>query len=345
MMYPVLYMKAILYQHGKGASLREVPAPSIGSGEALIAVDACGLCGTDIMKLATQAPSAVLGHELAGRIAKIGPGVKDFREGDRVVVSHHVPCLDCHYCRKGSFSMCRQFKATNIDPGGFAEYVRVPEPHVRHTMLKIPEKLDALSASQTEPLSCCLRNAKRLALRAGDTVGLIGLGAIGMMTAQLLRHLGVAVLGLDLDAARAAALSPWGQGFTEAAAMEAALRRATSGRGLDALIFTAGPPSQAAGLLGWIRDGGILNIFASFHPESKMSLDLNEVYHRELTIVSSYSPSLEDLRQSLDLIASGAVPVAALSPKVYPLESFETALDDLRGRRTLKAIFQPAAAQ
>jgi L-iditol 2-dehydrogenase len=336
-------MKAILYKQGEGAALREVPVPDIGEGEALLAVDACGLCGTDIMKLSTRARSAILGHELAGRIAKIGAGVKTVKEGDRVVVAHHVPCLDCHYCRKGSYSMCRQFKNTNIDPGGFSDFVRVPELHVRHTMLKIPDGLSSLEASQTEPLACVLRNVKRLGLRPGDTAGIIGLGAIGLMTAQLLRHLGVTVLGLDLDPARAAGLSPWGQGFTQRGEMEAALRTATGGRGLDALIFCAGTVTLASELIGWTRDGGVVNVFASFHPESVMPLDLNEVYHRELTLIASYSPALEDLREALALIAAGAVPVKELKAKTYALESFDSALDDLRSRKTLKAVFLPAA--
>lgn len=336
-------MKAILYKQGEGAALREVPVPDIGEGEALLAVDACGLCGTDIMKLSTRARSAILGHELAGRVAKLGAGVKAFKEGDRVIVAHHVPCLDCHYCRKGSFSMCRQFKNTNIDPGGFADFVRVPELHVRHTMLKIPDGLSSLEASQTEPLACVLRNVKRLGLRPGDTAGIIGLGAIGLMTAQLLHHLGVTVLGLDLDQARAVGLAPWGKGHTERGEMEQALRAATGGRGLDALIFCAGTITLASELIEWVRDGGVVNVFASFHPESVMALDLNEVYHRELTVIASYSPSLEDLREALALIAAGAVPVKELRAKTYPLEGFDAALDDLRSRKTMKAVFLPAA--
>src|SRR5437868_1301040 len=124
-------MKAILYERQTGAVLKEVPVPSIAAGEALVAVDVCGLCGTDLMKLAAKAPRAVLGHEVAGRVAKLGKGAKGLKEGDRVVVAHHVPCLKCHYCRRGSFSMCRQFKETNIEPGGFSEFLRASALHVK----------------------------------------------------------------------------------------------------------------------------------------------------------------------------------------------------------------------
>ncbi len=337
-------MKAVLYKNAQGATLRDIPAPKPGEGELLLAVEACGLCGTDIMKLATRRKTAILGHELAGRVAAAGPGVGAFREGDRVVVAHHVPCLDCHYCRRKSWSMCRQFKATNIDPGGFAELVRVPALHVKHTTFKIPDWLDARAASQTEPLACCLRAAKRLGVSKGDAVGIVGLGAVGQLLARLLHHrFGATVLGVDLDAERAGMLSTCGQGFTDAARMGRAISAATSGRGLDALVFTAGTPALVAERLSWIRDGGALSIFASFHPDPVLPLNLNEVYERELSVVSSYSPGLDDLREALQLIADGVVPVAEIPMKPYGLEEFQQAVDDVRARRAMKAVILPRA--
>jgi L-iditol 2-dehydrogenase len=333
-------MKAILYRPSSGAALCEVPVPTISDAEALIAVDACGLCGTDLMKLSSKPPQAVLGHEIAGRIHEVGRKVKGFAKGDRVILAHHVPCLDCHYCKRGSYSMCRQFKATNVEPGGFSELVRASELHVKHALFKIPDGLDAIAASQTEPLSCCLRNVKRLKTGEGDTVGIIGLGAVGLMTAQLLKSRKVSVLGLDLDAARAEGLAPYGEGFTTPGEFEAAIRARTEGRGLDALIFTAGPASMVSERVGWLRDGGTLNIFASFHP-SQAQLDLNAVYHRELTIMSSYSPAPEDLPESLELIASGAFSVEALKPKTFGLEEFEQAAREIRDRKILKAVLVP----
>ncbi len=339
-------MKAVLYKDSHGATLRDIPVPRIGAGEALVAMDVCGLCGTDIMKLAIRAKTAILGHELAGRIAELGRGVEGFEVGDRVVVAHHVPCLSCHYCRRQSYSMCRQFKATNIDPGGFAEYVRIPALHVRHTMLKIPDQLDSRSASQTEPLACCLRNAKRLNVGPGDTVGVVGLGAVGQLMARVLHHgFKAAVVGLDLDPARAEAMNGWAKGFTNAAAAQREISGSTDGRGLDALIFTAGTPELAAERLAWVRDGGTLNVFASFHPDPRMTLNLNEIYHRELTVVSSYSPGLEDLREALDLIASGRVPVRSIAMTDYDLEHFDAAVSDVRARKAVKAVLRPAGAR
>ncbi|MBI3551704.1 MAG: alcohol dehydrogenase catalytic domain-containing protein [Elusimicrobia bacterium] len=335
-------MKAIVYKQSSGASLTDLGIPPISEAEALIDVAACGLCGTDLMKLASKPAQAVLGHEIAGTIARLGKKAKGFKEGDRVVLAHHVPCLDCHYCRRGSVSMCRQFKATNVEPGGFSEQVRASELHVKHALLKIPKGLGFTEASQTEPLACCLRNVKRLGSREGDTVGIVGLGAVGLMTAQLLALRGASVLGLDLDESRAAGLSPYGRGFAQSADFDAAVRTATQGRGLDALVFTAGPASMVSERLGWLRDGGTLNVFASFHP-SQTPVDLNAIYHRELTIMSSYSPHPDDLRESLALIASGAVSIAALKPRTFGLEQFDEAARQVKERRLMKALLSPLA--
>lgn len=332
-------MKAILARDG-AAALTEIPVPAIGDGELLLALDACGLCGTDVMKLDTRAAGAILGHELVGRVAKAGSGAP-FRLDERVVVSHHVPCLDCHYCRKGQESMCRQFKSTNIDPGGFSEFVRVPALHARHAAFRVHDDLDALALSQTEPLACVLRNVRRLNAAPGDAVGVVGLGAIGQMTGQLLSVLGVKAVGLDLDAKRVEPFSRWGKATTDAEAFAAAGRTSSDGRGFDAVVFSAGTPALAARSLGWLRDGGTLNVFASFHPDPILPLDLNEVYRREIAVVSSYSPSLADLKEAFDLIASRRFDPLTLSPMTFPLSAFDDAVAAVKTRKTLKAVLVP----
>jgi len=337
-------MKALLYKD-RASLLSDVPVPEPGPGELVVAVDACGLCGTDLMKLATKPASAVLGHEISGRVARVGAGVAKFREGDRVAAAHHVPCGECHYCRRGSVSMCRQFKATNVDPGGFSDYVKLSPLHVTHTTFKVPDGVDAAAASQMEPLACVLRNAKRIRAREGDVIGIVGLGAIGQMTARLLKKVfGATVIGLDLDEKRAAALADYGVGYTSWERFEAAGREASAGRGLDTFVISAGTPALAQKGVALVREGGTLNVFASFHPDPVMPLDLNAVYHKELTILSSYSPALEDLRESLELIVRGRVDVGFADQKSYGLARFDDAVADVRSRRATKAIIVPSAA-
>ncbi len=332
-------MKAILAREGT-AALVEVPVPEIGDGELLLALEACGLCGTDVMKLDTRAAGAVLGHELVGVVSKAGPGAP-FREGDRLVVSHHVPCLACHFCRKGQESMCRQFKSTNIAPGGFSDMVRIPALHAKHTAFKVPAGLDIIAASQTEPLACVLRNVKRLGIGPGDVVGIVGLGAIGQMTGQLLKVFGASSVGLDLDPVRTKMFARWGTAFTDGEAFEAAGKKQTEGRGFDAVVYSAGTPALVNKSVGWLRDGGTINVFASFHPDPILPLDLNQVYHRELTVISSYSPSLVDLKEAFELIASGKFDPLALSPKKFPLTAFAEAVRAVKSREALKSVLVP----
>ena len=332
-------MKALLAKDG-AAILEDIPVPAIGDGEFLLALDACGLCGTDIMKLDTRAKDAVLGHELVGRVAKAASG-SPFREGERVVVSHHVPCLDCHWCRKGQESMCRQFKSTNIQPGGFSEFVRIPALHAKHTAFRVHDDIDPIAASQMEPLACVLRNVKRLAAVKGDVVGIVGLGAIGQMTAQLLTLFGAIPVGLDLDPERAKLFSRWGKAFGDADDFAESGRHASGGRGFDAVVFSAGGPPLVARSLGWLRDGGTINVFASFHPDPILGLDLNQIYHRELTVISSYSPSLADLKEAFALIASNKFDPLLLAPSKFLLSDFAGAVAAVKSRKTLKAILVP----
>lgn len=334
-------MKAILLSERR-TSLQDIPTPDVGPGEVLIAVDACGLCGSDILKLDSPGGShGILGHEVAGRVLRKGPKTPShLKAGDRVIVAHHVPCLKCHYCRRGSSSMCRQFKSTNIVPGGFAECTRVSEKHVRHVLLKIPRGLDSLSASLSEPLACCLRNVKRLGLRKGDCAGIMGLGSIGLLTGQLLKRNGVSVLGFDLDPARIRIAQDLGLSASDGSGARDRIESLSSGRGLDALIFTAGSSAMLAERTSWVRDGGTISLFAELGP-SPAALDLKEIYHRELTISTSYSSSPQDLREALKIIAAKEINVAPLVANTYPLTRFDEAVRQVRSRAVLKAILVP----
>src|SRR5439155_4089309 len=162
--------------------------PSITEQELLVKVHGCGLCGSDIIKIVQQAPPPVkLGHELTGTVVERGRDVTNFAVGQRVVVAHHVPCGTCHYCSHGNYSMCATFKASNIDPCGFAEYIRVPTEHVQHTTLPLPGTLSAEEGSFVEPLACCIRAVRRTPLLAGDSVVVIGLGSIGLLMLQAIK--------------------------------------------------------------------------------------------------------------------------------------------------------------
>ncbi|MEP6685956.1 MAG: alcohol dehydrogenase catalytic domain-containing protein [Verrucomicrobiota bacterium] len=338
-------MKALVSQKHQ-TRLQEVPRPSLQEGDLLLQVDVCGVCFSDVHKIRFQQleKPTILGHEVAGRVVEVGSDVRKFKVGDRVAVAHHVPCLRCHYCLHGNISMCPQFKKTRLDPGGFAEFVRVPAMHVESVAFPIPAGLTEKEASFMEPLGCCVRAVKRAGIQRSDVVVLVGLGSIGLLLFQLIRHAGATCIGIDLDPKRrllaqelglTAAFAGSEPGFPEY------LSNATEGRGADGVLLTAGNPALVATALTWLREGGTCTIFASLHPDSHVRLDWNQLYYRELNIVSSYSASPGDLSEALELLGNGVIRVAKLTGDTFPLERFADALAAIESRSILKAIITP----
>ncbi|HEY7358770.1 MAG TPA: alcohol dehydrogenase catalytic domain-containing protein [Ktedonobacterales bacterium] len=337
-------MKAVIYHRYDDVRIEEVPIPAIGPDELLLRPAGCGLCGSDIAKIVGRAaPPVILGHELAGHVAEAGAAVTAFRPGDRVVVAHHVPCGACHYCLHGHPSMCARFKASNIFPAGFAEYVRVPAENVRQTTLPLPDHLSDEEASFTEPLACCLRAVRRSALLPGDTALVVGLGSIGLQMAQAVKALveGARVIGIDLLEERLALGRALGVDLAlhgAAGDLAEQVRAWTDGRGVDVAILTAGGARAVQQALGMLRAGGMLNLFAC-PPGLTASVDLSEVYHHELTLAASYSSSPADLRQALELLAAGKVRVADLISHRLPLEQFHEGFELARTQQALKVFF------
>jgi L-iditol 2-dehydrogenase len=336
-------LKAAVYSGPGAIELRDWPEPAAGAGELVLRVRGCGVCGSDIAKFSGGAasPPAVFGHEVVGEVASVGPGVIRFAPGQRVVAAHHVPCFRCHYCRRGSHSMCRAFKQSNLDPGGFAELCRVPAANVEHATFAIPEHVTDEAASFTEPLACCLRAIRRAGLGEGDTALVVGLGSIGCLFLQLLRIRGVRALGSDLVAERRELGRRLGAEVPDGdRALDAALRGATDGRGADAIIITAGGAAVLAWAAARVRDGGALHCFAGGQGDA-LPLALEALYHREITITATYSSSPADLAEAFDLLSSGAVSVAGLISHRLPLGRLADGIALMRRQEAVKVYIQP----
>jgi L-iditol 2-dehydrogenase len=336
-------VRAAVFQGDGRVAAGEWPRPTAGPGELLLRVRGCGLCGSDIAKIVapdTRGP-AVFGHEVVGDVVEAGEGVAGFAVGDRVVAAHHVPCGACHYCRRGSESMCRAFKASNLDPGGFAEFVRVPPANVRHATFRIPEHLTDEEASFVEPLACCLRAVDRARVEPGDTAVVVGLGSIGCLFTQLLARAGAAVVGADPLLNRAVLARELGAaeaGEPQAAAKAA--REVSEGRGADHVVITGG----GADVLGWAaalaRDGGAIHYFAG-GPGEALPLPLATLYHRELSITTTYSSSPATLARAFWLLAAGKVEVERLITHRLPLERLAEGVELMRRREALKVYVTP----
>jgi L-iditol 2-dehydrogenase len=336
-------VKAAVYGGPGDLELRDWPEPVAGVGELLVRVRGCGLCGSDIVKILspdTRAP-AVFGHEVVGEVIAAGAAVTRFSVGQRVVVAHHVPCFQCHYCRRGSASMCRAFKPINLDPGGFAELCRVPAPNVEHATFALSPGMSDETASFVEPLACCLRAVKRSGAVGGDAALVIGLGSIGCLLSQAFALAGVTVFGADLVADRRTLGRVAGaKVFDVDAELTAALSEATEGRGADVAMITAGGGSLLPWVAARLRDGGHVHYFAGGEGAT-LPLPLADLYHRELTISSTYSSSPTELRGAFDALATGRVRVDGLITHRLPLRELARGVELMRRHEAVKVYITP----
>ncbi|HEY7831979.1 MAG TPA: alcohol dehydrogenase catalytic domain-containing protein [Ktedonobacterales bacterium] len=334
-------MRAVIFHQHDDVRVEEVPVPAIGPGELLLRVAGCGLCGSDILKLAPGTrPPVALGHELTGTVET--SQTERFAPGQRVVVAHHVPCGACAYCRRGSPTMCAQFKATNLDPCGLAEFVRVSAAHSAHTTFALPDSLSDEAASFTEPLACCLRALDRATLATVEDAVIVGLGAMGLLLLQALhaRLPAARVWGVDPLAPRRALARELGaaDAYASDADLPERIRGTTEERGADLVILTVGARPALATAQALVRDGGEILIFAA-QPGNPVPFDLWDCYHRELRLTSIYSSTPADLAAALALLAAGQVDPAPLISHRLPLAAFHEGVALVRAHQALKVYF------
>lgn len=303
-----------------------------GKKGAIVRVLGCGLCGSDIVKFVHKIAKdgTVLGHEIVAEIFDINSDTP-FKKGDVIVTSHHIPCGKCVYCRHGNVSMCEHFKSTNIRPGGFAEYVYLSEEHLQNVAHLKPENLTDVEASFYEPLGCIVRAVKRANLLSGDNVLVIGLGSIGVLTSQALRAFGYNVTGCDLIPERIEFLKSSGINAFD-------VRKLSDDYMADCVFMTSGADKAIDTALKYVRNGGKILVFSST-PHDETSYQNNEIYYRELTVLGSYSPSPDDLKDSLELLKSGKVIVKGISTE-YKFDDIQKAFDDTMSNKIMKAYIK-----
>ena len=312
-------------------SIENVAKPVLDTDGAIIKVIGCGLCGSDIVKFTHNLvpDGSILGHEVVGEIVEI-QGNSSFNIGDKVAVAHHYPCLKCNYCKHGNYSMCKTFKKSNIVPGGFSEYIKVDDNHLKYTVFKIPDNMNIISASFTEPLSCCYRAVRRMQLFEKDKVAIIGLGSIGILMGQLCKVFGAHVIGLDINEERLKIAKSYG--FDEVYNAD------KNNIDADAIFLTAGADASIQTALNNVRDGGKICVFASTKTDVP-AFPNNIIYYRELTVYGSYSPSPDDLKASFELLKIGKINVDNMTT-TYSLSGLNEAISDTQNGKILKAFIK-----
>jgi L-iditol 2-dehydrogenase len=350
-------MKAAVYRGVNDVRLEEVPVPEIGQGEILVRVHTCGICGTDLKKIATGSHSTprIFGHETSGVVAKVGEGVRQFSVGDRVMVFHHIPCRECYYCRHKTFAQCATYKkvgcTAGFEPsgGGFAEYVRVMDWIVEKGTVRIPDEVSFEQACFVEPVNTCLKGIDTLCLEPDETVFVIGQGPIGVILAMLAKRTGARVITSDLYPARLTIAKSFGLNLTlDAAEADAvqAVRAMTEGRGADAVILAVGGSSLIRPAMEAARPGGRVLLFAQT-TRGEATIDPAAVCVDEKTLLGSYSASVELQDESVRFVMSREMDMERLISHRFPLDRCVEALKLAAHPQpdSMKIVIQPGGAR
>ena len=322
----------------------EAPAPA--TGEIVVRMAACGLCGTDLEKMRGEytASMPVIGHEAVGTVSAVGRGVTEFRTGDRVFPHHHVPDYSCYLCRKGNETMCDHYRSSNLDPGGFSEYFRVPRWNLeKGGVLKIPGKMTFETASLIEPLGCCVRSIGKCAIGPGDSVLVAGAGPVGVMHALLLKEMGSRVFISDISDHRLKMAEDLGAGEAVDARSDVPerVRSGTGGRGADVAIVASGSRGAILQGLRSVRKGGKVCIFGVPARGSVLDYDISELYNAEREVVTSYGAVEEDTKAALKVLSARGTEFGRLVTHRFPLTRFDEAVEAAAGGAAMKVVVTP----
>jgi len=347
-------MLAAVYRGVNDVRLETVPVPEIGPGEILVKVHTCGICGTDLKKIATGSHSAprIFGHETSGTVAAVGRNVTHFAPGDRVMVFHHIPCSQCYYCRHKTFAQCETYKkvgcTAGFEPsgGGFAEYVRVMDWIVANGTVRIPDNISFEQASFVEPVNTCMKGIERLELQPDETVLVIGQGPIGIILSILAKRAGASVITSDLYEpmlTRAKAIGL--ENAINASSIDPVqeTRKQTEGRGTDAVILAVGGNSLIRTAMDIVRPGGRVLLFAQTQ-HGDAGFDPAAVCVDEKTLIGSYSASVDLQDQSVRFVMGGEVALEKLISHRFPLHQASQALHLAAHPQpdSMKIVIQPS---
>jgi len=347
-------MKIARYYSNDDVRLDEMPKPKVGLGEFLVNVKKSGICGSDILEYYRFAKmkklgvdSLVLGHEIAGDVVEIGEGVTEVKIGDRVFVSHHVPCFKCPFCLQGHHTACHLLHNTNYDPGGFAEYVRIPKINLdKKGVYILDDNVSYEEGALIEPLGCVCR-AQRLAnIKKGQTILILGSGVSGILHLKLAKAKGVEkVITTDISEYRLKQAKKFGADIVIHATKDdllAELKKLNDDRTPDCIIVCTGALSAAEQALGCVGPGTTVIFFAVPKPGINLEIPINEYWRNEVKIMTSYGAAPQDLDEAYEWIKAKKVEVEDIISHRFPLskvgEAFKVVCE---ADESMKVILEP----
>lgn len=329
----IRHMRVAMYYSNSDVRVKEQPAPKIGEGELLVKVWASGICGSDVMEWyrAHKVPLC-LGHEIAGEIVEAGAGVRKYKKGQRIACSHHVPCGDCHYCKMGHETVCETLRKTNFDPGGFAEYVRLPKINVEKGVYLLPDSVTYEEATFVEPLACVLRGQRLAGIKKGHTVLVIGCGMSGLLHIQTAKlNEASEVFAADIIDSKLKTAESFGA------------QKAKDDCLADIVILCASAPAAIERALKSVDRGGVVLFFAAANKDTKIPLDINKIFWRnEITLTSSYAAGPAEHLEALRLISAHKVNVKDMITHRFGLTDAQKGFKLVaEGKESIKVIIEP----
>jgi L-iditol 2-dehydrogenase len=340
-------MLACLLDGTNKIALRQVPVPKLDRGDVLVKMEACGICGTDLEKVEGKlGPGGILGHEVSGTVLETSADVQDYKIGDRVVVHHHVPCYKCTLCMRGDFTLCAQFKKTNIEPCGLAESFRVPRYNVeRGAIMELPEEISFEEGSMIEPTACCIRAIHNAGVKQNDNVLVVGLGPTGLTHTQLLRHLTRGrIIGTDLIESRRRMGHKLGADTTLDPQVENVPSEVEKliGQGADMALVATGNEKALGQAFASVRKGGKIVLFGAPASGAHYQLDVSTFFSKQIAFVSSYSCVESEMHEAIQLLSTKQLDLRGLISNRFMIREADKAIEhSMSSKEAIKTMVTP----
>lgn len=336
-------MQVLKYIEPRRVELADIPCPTIGAGEILVRLHACGVCATDVKTFMRGhphiSPGAVLGHEMTGVIAE--SQVAGWQVGERVVVAPYVPCEKCLYCARGQYTLCENLFEVYAEPGGFSQYLRVPSRIVQKGLLRLPPEIDFAVGSLVEPIACSYHGLEALDLKQGESFLIIGDGPMGLMQAILAREFGATpVILAGMTPARLKVGAQFVDRIIDVSKtnLRDEIKALTNGAGIDKVMVSVGQPQVAEDAFALVRRGGVINLFAGLPGNSRLSIDPGRIHYDQIALVGTFGFSHKHFARALESLTRNASDFAQLITSTVPLAGLEQAFIDSSQYAGIKTV-------